>query len=265
MSPFPATRCAAPTDFSRSTVEGIMTSQVIEMTETLAAVAALAPDLGARADEIERGRRVPPDLVEELTAAGCFRTLVPRSHGGTELDLPAEMRVIEQLARADGSVGWTVMIGSLGAGTARQAAAPGVRRRLRRRPRRHPRRYRQPDRRGHAGRRRFLGHRTVVVRQRLPAQPLVRRPLHRGRRPPAAHPHDGATPRRRRDQRHLVGVGPVRHREPRLRRHRRLRAGRTQLRARGTSHVSTSRCCGSRSVAPRSRSVQWQWASPREL
>jgi alkylation response protein AidB-like acyl-CoA dehydrogenase len=88
-----------------------MTSEMIEMTETLAAVVALAPVLGARGDEIEGGRRVPPDLVEELTAAGCFRMLVPRSHGGAELDLPAEMRVIEQLARADGSVGWTVMIG----------------------------------------------------------------------------------------------------------------------------------------------------------
>jgi uncharacterized protein (TIGR03083 family) len=57
-------------------------------------------------------RRVPPDLVEELTA-GCFRMLVPRSHGGAELDFPSEMRVIEGRARADGSVGWSVMIGSL--------------------------------------------------------------------------------------------------------------------------------------------------------
>jgi alkylation response protein AidB-like acyl-CoA dehydrogenase len=38
---------------------------------------------------------------------------VPRSHAGAELDLPAEMRVIEELARADGSAGWTVMIGGL--------------------------------------------------------------------------------------------------------------------------------------------------------
>ena len=39
--------------------------------------------------------------------------LVPRSHGGAKLDVPSEMRVIEELARADGSVGWTVMIGGL--------------------------------------------------------------------------------------------------------------------------------------------------------
>ncbi len=81
------------------------------MNATLEAVAALAPVIEARSEEIERGRRVPPNLVEELTAAGCFRTLVPRSHGGAELDLPADMRVIVGLARADGSVGWTVMIG----------------------------------------------------------------------------------------------------------------------------------------------------------
>jgi alkylation response protein AidB-like acyl-CoA dehydrogenase len=71
----------------------------------------MAPAITGRSVEIERGRRVPADLVEELMAAGCFRALVPRSHGGDELDLPVDMRVIEELARADGSVGWTVMIG----------------------------------------------------------------------------------------------------------------------------------------------------------
>jgi indole-3-acetate monooxygenase len=88
-----------------------MPTHVIDMNATLEAVAALAPVIEARSEEIERGRRVPPNLVEELTMAGCFRTLVPRSHGGAELDLPADMRVIEELARADGSIGWTVTIG----------------------------------------------------------------------------------------------------------------------------------------------------------
>jgi alkylation response protein AidB-like acyl-CoA dehydrogenase len=88
-----------------------MTIQMNETNTSLEAVRTLVPTIVARSGEIERGRRVPPDLVEELTAAGCFRMLVPRSHGGVELDLPAEMRMIEELARADGSVGWTVMIG----------------------------------------------------------------------------------------------------------------------------------------------------------
>jgi alkylation response protein AidB-like acyl-CoA dehydrogenase len=79
--------------------------------EILDAVKALA--IAERSEEIEQARRVPPDLIDELTTAGCFRMLAPRSHGGPELDLASQMRVNEQLARADGSVGWTVMIGSV--------------------------------------------------------------------------------------------------------------------------------------------------------
>jgi len=84
-----------------------------ETTDVLTTVTALAPGIAARSDEIEQQRRLPLDLVDELTTAGCFRMLVPSSHSGDELDLPTEMRVLEELARADGSVAWTVMIGSL--------------------------------------------------------------------------------------------------------------------------------------------------------
>jgi indole-3-acetate monooxygenase len=80
----------------------------------LDAVKALTPSIVVRAEEIERARRLPPDLVDALLAAGCFRVLVPRSHGGAELDLPVQMQVLEELARADASVAWTVMIGSEG-------------------------------------------------------------------------------------------------------------------------------------------------------
>jgi indole-3-acetate monooxygenase len=80
--------------------------------EILAAARDLAPTIAARGDEIEQGRRVPPDLIDQLRAAGCFRVTVPRSHGGAGLDLPAQLRVNEAVARADGSTGWTVMIGS---------------------------------------------------------------------------------------------------------------------------------------------------------
>lgn len=85
----------------------------METNEIVEAVRVLAPGIVARSEEIERQRRLPLDLVDELTTAGCFRMLVPASHGGTELDLPTQMQVLEELARADGSVAWTVMIGSL--------------------------------------------------------------------------------------------------------------------------------------------------------
>ncbi len=74
-------------------------------------VATLAPAIAARAAEIEAGRRVPADLLADLVAAGCFRLLLPPSHGGLGADLPSALGEYEALARADASVGWIVLIG----------------------------------------------------------------------------------------------------------------------------------------------------------
>ena len=78
----------------------------------LHAVRQMAPSILDRAGEIESGRRVPADLVDELRAAGCFRLVRPATHGGLEAPIPDAMRVLEALARADASVAWTVMIGA---------------------------------------------------------------------------------------------------------------------------------------------------------
>jgi alkylation response protein AidB-like acyl-CoA dehydrogenase len=80
-------------------------------TTTLDAVRELAPKIRAAADEIERGRRLPLHLVEEMQRAGVFRMAMPRAWGGPELDFISQMRVIEALSIADASVGWCVMIG----------------------------------------------------------------------------------------------------------------------------------------------------------
>ena len=78
----------------------------------LQAVRQLTPSILDRAGEIEAGRRVPPDLLDQLRAAGCFRLVRPTTHGGLEASIPDAMRVLESLARADASVAWTVMIGA---------------------------------------------------------------------------------------------------------------------------------------------------------
>jgi alkylation response protein AidB-like acyl-CoA dehydrogenase len=72
----------------------------------------LGPSIADRAIEIEAARRIPRDLLDELIRTGCFALLLPSSHGGIGADLPAALRVFEALARADASVGWTVMIGA---------------------------------------------------------------------------------------------------------------------------------------------------------
>jgi alkylation response protein AidB-like acyl-CoA dehydrogenase len=78
----------------------------------LADIRELTPYISARAAEIEAGRRIPPDLVDTLRSIGVFRLFVPQSHGGFELDLPTALEIIAALARIEGSVGWTVGIGS---------------------------------------------------------------------------------------------------------------------------------------------------------
>jgi alkylation response protein AidB-like acyl-CoA dehydrogenase len=76
--------------------------------QLLAAARELAPLIDAAAERIEDERRAPPELIEALIDAGLFRMLLARSLGGVELDLPTYVRVVEELARADGSIAWCV-------------------------------------------------------------------------------------------------------------------------------------------------------------
>jgi indole-3-acetate monooxygenase len=71
----------------------------------------LASSVADRAADIESARRVPRDVLGKLIRAGCFRLLMPHSHGGLGGDLATAMRLLESLARADASVAWTVMVG----------------------------------------------------------------------------------------------------------------------------------------------------------
>jgi alkylation response protein AidB-like acyl-CoA dehydrogenase len=87
-------------------------AQVTNVTNRiLADIQSLAPEITRRAMEIDAGRRIPLDLMEELRSIGIFRALVPRSYGGLELDMPAAITIMEALCRIDGSVGWNSMVG----------------------------------------------------------------------------------------------------------------------------------------------------------
>ena len=81
---------------------------------TLAAVRELDPEIRAAANEIELGRRLPLHIVHDMQRAGVFRMSMPRAWGGSELDLPSQLEVIEALSIADASVGWCAMIGTDG-------------------------------------------------------------------------------------------------------------------------------------------------------
>jgi alkylation response protein AidB-like acyl-CoA dehydrogenase len=92
--------------------------------QTLAAVRALEPDIRRAADEIEAQRRLPPMLARSLMEAGIFRMGVPGVYGGPEIDPMGQVRVVEELSRIEGSVGWLSMISSAGSFLAAFLAPP---------------------------------------------------------------------------------------------------------------------------------------------
>jgi alkylation response protein AidB-like acyl-CoA dehydrogenase len=73
---------------------------------------ALSPLIAQNADAAEAGRRLPDSLVEAFIDARLFQMYVPKALGGDEVDYVESMRAIEELARADGSAAWNVMIGA---------------------------------------------------------------------------------------------------------------------------------------------------------
>ncbi|KUM95458.1 monooxygenase [Streptomyces yokosukanensis] len=74
--------------------------------EVLAAVRALAPAVRERATEAERLCRIPEATIKDLAAAGLFRLLQPRTHGGLAADPAVFYEALRELGRACGSTGW---------------------------------------------------------------------------------------------------------------------------------------------------------------
>ena len=83
--------------------------------DLLQAVRGLQPELAARADEIDRATRLPPDLASAMARAGVFAMVAPPVDGDPPVDVAVMLEVIETCAMASGSAGWCAMIGSTSA------------------------------------------------------------------------------------------------------------------------------------------------------
>ncbi len=85
----------------------------------IARAEALRPAIEAASNDIEKNRRLPPELLDRLHEARLFRLLLPRSSNGIETDPITFFHVIETIARGDASTAWCV---SQGGGCAMTAA-----------------------------------------------------------------------------------------------------------------------------------------------
>lgn len=76
-----------------------------EAADIVAAARRLAPQIVAARDEAERLRQTPPALAKAIADAGLYQMFLPRLAGGRELPPLAVFEAIEELSKADGSVG----------------------------------------------------------------------------------------------------------------------------------------------------------------
>ena len=80
-------------------------------TDPLQAVREATGAMRAAAHDVDDSCAIPPAATRALKDAGVFRMLAPRSLGGLETDPLAFFDVVEQVAYADGSIGWCALLG----------------------------------------------------------------------------------------------------------------------------------------------------------
>ena len=74
--------------------------------DLLQRAAALAPRLRERASEAESLRRLPPQSVTDLKAAGVFGTLLARRYGGSQTSLAEFVDIVAAIGKGCGSSAW---------------------------------------------------------------------------------------------------------------------------------------------------------------
>jgi len=86
----------------QSSTEPLTKADLVERTK------ALLPAIADRAVAAEEARRLPDETINDFIAMGWFRTMVPKSYNGLELDVSAVTDVGRLLGRVCASSGWVL-------------------------------------------------------------------------------------------------------------------------------------------------------------
>jgi indole-3-acetate monooxygenase len=79
----------------------------------LAEVHRLSSLIQRHAETAERERRISPEVIRALTAAGLFKLYLPASLGGAELAPLEFVSILEAVAQLDGATAWCLWIGNV--------------------------------------------------------------------------------------------------------------------------------------------------------
>jgi alkylation response protein AidB-like acyl-CoA dehydrogenase len=83
----------------------------IQTYDLLDELRSLTPRLRSEAADLDAARALPATIIDDLRHRGVFRLLAPHELGGAEIDPLTFLRVVEETAYADGSIGWCALIG----------------------------------------------------------------------------------------------------------------------------------------------------------
>ncbi len=72
----------------------------------------IGPTLRTRALDAERAGRLSDETIEDLDTAGAFNIGSPAEYGGDELSVRQQLDVVSEVAKWDGSCGWSVWVGA---------------------------------------------------------------------------------------------------------------------------------------------------------
>src|ERR1700716_3916316 len=98
-------------------IHGSDSSSITAASTLVARARELGPFFEARAQANEDAGVLTDEVVAAVERAGFFGLWVPRSLGGSEHDAVQGLEVIEELSRADASLGWVVMAAALAIAT----------------------------------------------------------------------------------------------------------------------------------------------------
>ena len=90
-----------------------MLSHAPDLGGWLARVEGLAPEVLAARDQMDKDAQLPWQLLEDISAAGLFRLWLPKELGGFNIEPPIALKIIEAMARIDGSAGWCLGPGNV--------------------------------------------------------------------------------------------------------------------------------------------------------